>query len=377
MMAKTEIVKINYDLRSFKLENGEELRNVNIAYQSYGELNSDGTNVILICHALSGNAHAAGVLEKEESDPYSKFDLLKSYSKMFSNSPGWWDPLIGPGKVFDTEKYFVVCTNILGSCYGTTGPTSFKNDSQDSYASDFPHVTVRDMVELQKVLIDKLGIKKIVTAAGGSLGGMQVLEWAIMYPEIIQSIIPIATAVKHSPWAISFNHTGREAIKADPIWNKGRYSSQPENGLAVARRLAMISYRSFPSFGERFGRNISKFYDEFLKRSKYDIESYLDYQGQKLVNRFDANSYISITNTLDTHDITRGRGELEGVLGSIKIPTLGIGISTDILYPPSEQKEFLNMIPDSIYKEIESIHGHDAFLIEFDQLTAMIYDFIN
>jgi homoserine O-acetyltransferase/O-succinyltransferase len=352
------------------LDNGEKISKVRVAYQTYGELNSEGTNAILICHALTGNSHAAGILNKEESDLNSEPDLLKKYSKMFKGKPGWWDPVIGSGKVFDTNKYFVICPNILGSCYGTTGPVSINQDSKKPFQADFPSITVRDIVTLQKVLIDYLGVNKIQAVAGGSLGGMQALEWGIMYPNVVESIIPIGASAKHSAWAIGLGEAERLAIKNDPDWQNGFYAKQPAKGLSLARQIAIISYRSFASFEEKFGR-------EKIKDSEtFQVMNYLNYQGKKLVERFDANTYLLLAEVMDRHDIGLNRDKVENVLRGIKPKTLAIGISSDILYPTVEQKFLVKHIPNAKYAEINSHHGHDAFLIEFDQLNKIIGEFL-
>lgn len=369
MKVKTEIVKLFED-KVFKLENGAYLSPVQVAYQTYGQLNKTKDNVILICHALTGNAHAAGFISEVETDNNSSFNYLQKYSTIYKDKPGWWHDVIGPGKLFDTNKYFVVCSNILGSCYGTTGPTS-KIDSKNIFGSSFPLITVRDIVHVQKKLLDYLGIDKIHTAVGGSLGGMQVLEWALLYPEVVNSIIPIATSARHSAWAIGLNEAARQAIKNDPHWNNGNYDEQPFNGLSLAREIAMISYRTQPSFQQKFHRNKAS------NNGTFNVESYLRYQGKKIVERFDANSYITITHTMDSHDITRDRSNFEDVLNSISQKTLSIGIDSDLLYPAHEQKEFANHIPNADYAEIKSIHGHDAFLIEFEQLNNLIRPFLD
>lgn len=344
--------------KPFGLESGKSLKNVTVAYETYGTLNSDGTNAVLICHALTGDSHASNYNEPD-------------------SHPGWWDGVIGPGKAFDPEKHFVICSNILGSCYGTTGPSSVDPSTGEKYGMNFPQMTIRDVVNLEHELINALGVKSLLSISGGSLGGMQVLEWALMFPEMVKSIIPIATAVKHSPWCVGINETGRKAIMDDPAWNGGNYSSQPRNGLSTARMLAMISYRSYESFGLKFGREVSGEDTSPDAKPFYQVESYLRYQGDKLVNRFDANSYIYITRMLDMHDVTRGRLKLQETLVRIKAKTLCVGIDSDILYPPSEQKEISSLIPGSEYFEIKSLHGHDAFLIEFDQMNKVFIEFLN
>ena len=352
------------------LESWVRLEKVKVAYQTYGKLNAEGTNAILICHALTGNSHATGILHAEESDSESEPDLLKKYSKMFKGKSGWWDPVIGPGKVFDTNKYFVICSNILGSCYGTTGPVSINRKTNKPYQADFPSINVRDIVKVQKALIDHLGVNKIQTITGGSLGGMQAVEWGIMYPEVVESIIPIGTSAKHSAWAIGLDEVERLAIKNDPEWQNGFYKKQPVKGLSLARQIAMISYKSFSSFEQKFGR------EKTSDSEIFQVMSYLDYQGTKLAERFDANTYLLLADVMDRHDIGLNRDKIENVLGQVKPKTLVIGISSDVLYPTIEQKFLVENIPDSKYAEINSPHGHDAFLIEFDQLNKIIGEFL-
>lgn len=367
---KTKFVEFYSSANPLILDNGEKLEYVKVAYQNYGTLNDEGTNAILICHALTGNAHAAGILSTEESDPESEPDLLKKYSRMFKGKSGWWDSLIGPAKVFDANKYFVICSNILGSCYGTTGPVSINKQTKKPFHANFPSITVRDMVRVQKALIDYLGVNKIITITGGSLGGMQALEWGIMYPEIVESIIPIGASAKHSAWAVGLGEVERLAIKNDPDWQNGFYTKQPGKGLSLARQIAMISYRSFSSFEEKFGR------EKVGKTEKFQVINYLDYQGKKLVERFDANTYLLLADVMDRHDIGLNRDKVENVLKDMKSKTLAIGISSDILYPTNEQKFLAEHIPNGKYAEIHSHHGHDAFLMEFNQLDRIIGDFL-
>ena len=346
MNVETKILQLNLNKNPIALDSGAQLDSIQIAYQTYGKLNSQRDNVILVCHALTGNAHAAGILSGIEYNPNSNPDLLHQYSVLYKGKTGWWDKLIGEGKVFDTNKYFIICPNILGSCYGTTGATS--KNSNKVFKMNFPEVTVRDMVKVQKLLIDELGIKKILAAVGGSLGGMQVFEWALTFPDMIESIIPIAAPVQHSPWAIALNRLSREAIMTDPEWNSGNYDSQPIVGLSLARKIAMISYRSYNSFQQRFSRNKTHKKDKFL------VESFLDHHAEKLLERFDANTYLYLSKAMDNFDLASGRGNIQEVLKTIKQKVLIIGISSDILYPTEELKEYIKYIPNAEYDEINT-----------------------
>ncbi|MCK9210996.1 MAG: homoserine O-acetyltransferase [Ignavibacteriaceae bacterium] len=374
--ARTQFVNLFNDGSPFYLESGETLSEVDVAYQTYGELNSSGTNAILVCHALTGNAHAAGRIDEVEVENTKKHEFLFKYNKMNLHKVGWWDSLIGPGKIFDTEKYFVICSNFLGGCYGTTGPSSLDKQTNQQYRMTFPQYSVRDMVKVQKELLNALGIKELVTVSGGSLGGMQALEWAIMFPDFVKSVIPIATAAQHSAWAIGFNTLSRQIILNDPEWQSGNYLEQPK-GLSSARIAAMISYRAPEDFNLKFGREIDP--DRYRGKNhfgtQFQVENYLLYQGEKLVRRFDANTYLYITNAMDTHDVAVRRGTLEESLGKISAKCLSIGISSDILYPPDEQKSIASQIKDAEYEEIDSPFGHDAFLIEFEQVSNFITNF--
>ncbi|MEL6823532.1 MAG: homoserine O-acetyltransferase [Calditrichota bacterium] len=338
-----------------KLQFGDALREVAVAYETYGKLNSSADNAVLICHALTGNAHVADL--STDGDPV----------EVVAGQPfGWWNELIGRGKVFDPDKHFIICSNILGGCYGTTGPLSINPATGERYGIDFPLISVRDMVEVQYRLIQQLGVKRLQTVVGGSLGGMQVLEWAASHSNIVDSIIPIATASRHSAWAIGLNETARQAIQNDPAWEQGSYREQPEQGLSLARMIAMVTYRSHPAYEERFGRKEQGSGDA----GRFEVQNYLHYQGEKLVRRFDANAYLTITHAMDKHDLKYGRN-VNGML-PISCPALCIGISSDVLYPPDEQRAIAASISGATYAEINSIHGHDAFLIEFEQLEQII-----
>ena len=344
-----------------RLESGGRLEDVTVAYETYGNLAPGGENAILVCHALTGNAHAGG------------------YSSNDPKSAGWWEPMIGIGRGLDTDRYFVICSNILGSCYGTTGPASVNPATGAPYGIAFPQMTVRDIVRVQRVLLEKLGVKRLATVIGGSLGGMQALEWACTFPEMVASVIPIGTAAGHSPWCIGLNEAARQAIVNDPAWRGGAYppSEQPRAGLSLARQIAMISYRSDRSFLRRFGRERRHGTgNDFDPSNLFQVESYLHYQGEKLVDRFDANSYLLITRAMDLHDVGAGRGGARQALGALRIPALCIGIESDVLYPVREQKEIAAMIPGASYREIASDDGHDAFLIETEQMTGYITEFL-
>ncbi|MBI4428287.1 MAG: homoserine O-acetyltransferase [Ignavibacteriales bacterium] len=348
-----------YIAHPLQLESGSFLAPVTVAFETYGELNSDGTNAVLICHALTASAHAAG---------YQAFD---------DKSAGWWDGLIGPGKAFDTEKYFVVCPNILGSCYGTTGPSSTNPKTGQPYRLSFPQITVRDIVNVQKKLLDVLGVRRLVTVCGSSLGGMQVLEWGILYSEFCETIIPVSTAARQPAWCIALNAVARSAIKNDPQWQNGNYVEQPSRGLALARMIGMISYRSPEEFERRFGQQRKEpSGNPFDVDNIFQAESYLRYQGQKLVSRFDANTYLCLSHAMDLHDVTRGRGSVTDVLSSVSLPALCLGVSSDVRYPVIHQHELVRSLGNAEYAEIESLHGHDAFLIEYEQLNRLIKEFL-
>ena len=365
LLVQTQHVALHSPADPFRLESGATLAPVTVAYETYGSLNAHGDNAILVCHALTGSAHAAG------------------FSSPDPRSEGWWEPMIGPGKPLDTSRYCVICTNFLGGCYGTTGPTSVNPSAGIPFGMTFPEYTVRDMIRLQKSLLDRLGVTRLKTVIGGSLGGMQVLEWPLLYPGTVETIIPIATASRHSAWCIGLNDLSRQAIMLDPEWKLGTYDPghQPGRGLSIARQIAMVSYRSDVSFQERFGRDRTGETDQepehlAMHDPRFQVERYLRYQGKKLVDRFDANTYLYITWAMDGHDVSRGRGTVKEVLGSIRQRALCIGISSDILYPAHEQRAIASALPRGVYREIDAPYGHDSFLIAYDQLGPLVHEFL-
>lgn len=352
------------------LENGASIGPLTIAYETYGTLSAEKDNAILINHAFSGDSHVAG---------HYKDDTEKS-------KPGWWDFLVGPGKGIDTDKYFVICSNILGSCKGTTGPASNKPGTDEPYALDFPMVTIGDMVAAQKLLIDSMGITKLLAVIGGSVGGMQTLEWALQFPHMMHGVIPIATTMRHSALAIAFNEIARQAIMSDPHWKKGKYYGEkgPDMGLAVARMVGHVTYLSDDAMRRKFGRrlqgkdNLSYGFDV-----DFQVESYLRYQGEKFVHRFDANSLLYITKASDYFDVV----ERIGASGPTSDPAeesqkfLVLSYSSDWLYPTYQAKDLVKALKrtgrDVSFCEIESDCGHDAFLIPDPRLSDLMSGFLS
>ena len=354
----------------FAVESGAVLRDVVIAYETWGELNADASNAILVCHAWTGDSHAAGRAAPGHA------------------APGWWDDCIGPGKHIDTSRWFVVCANVLGGCQGSTGPASPHPDDGLPYGSRFPVLTIRDMVRHQRRLMGHLGIERWCSVIGGSMGGMQVLEWAITYPERVGSIVPIASCMQSSAQQIAWGVIGRRAIRLDPRWRGGDYydaepGDGPAEGLAIARQVAQVTFRSDNAFTDRFGRELTdraQVGDTFGLWQEFEVERYLHYHGDKLVRRFDANSYLVIGKAMDLHDVARGRGSLESAMARIRVPNLTIGINSDILYPSYQQRQMSRMLSrtglPSTYIEIDSPHGHDAFLIHFALVGEPIAKFL-
>ena len=346
----------------FLLESGEKIGPVTIAYETYGQLNGDRSNAILILHALSGDAHAAGLDD--------------------NGNVGWWDSMIGPGKAFDTDKYFVVCSNVIGGCKGSTGPSSPDPKTGQPYGLDFPVITVGDMVNAQCRLIDHLGIEKLLTVAGGSMGGMQVLEWMVSHPERLKSSIPIATALHHSPQQIAFNEVGRQAIMGDPNWNSGDYynAAPPSAGLAVARMIGHITYMSDVSMGKKFGRRLKGEKHSFKFTPDFEVEGYLHYRGNNFVKRFDANSYLYVTKAIDYFDVTDGKRLADVFKDLNKMKVLVIAFKSDWLYPAYQSQEIVRACKlagvDATFCEIDSTYGHDAFLLETEEETHLIKYFL-
>lgn len=347
-----------------KLQCGQLLAPITLRYETYGTLSPNADNAILIEHALSGDAHVAGY--------YSESD----------EKPGWWDTMVGPGKTFDTNKYFIVCSNVIGGCSGSTGPGSMNPATGTRYGMDFPFVTIADMVHAQKKLMDHLGIRKWLCVAGGSMGGMQVLRWALLYPDCMESIIPIATTSRISAQSIAFNWVGREAIMSDPEWNGGHYTDQPDRGLAIARMLAHITYLSEESMRRKFGRKLQSAKDYSFDFDKdFSVESYLEHQGMRFVDRFDANAYLYITRAIDYFDVAdKSNGDLAKGLLPIQCKTLVVSFSSDWLFPPEQSREMVRgMLKNGLdvtYCNIKSSYGHDAFLLEDDTLGRLISNFL-
>ncbi len=354
--------------RCFALEGGGVLDEITVAYETWGELDASASNAILVCHALTGDAHAAG-----PSGPGQP-------------SGGWWNDLIGPGLGIDTDRYFVVCVNVLGGCQGTTGPSSPHPDDGEPYGARFPVVSIRDIVRTQLAVADSLGIDQWMAVVGGSMGGMQALEWAIMFPERVGSLACIASTAAASALQIGWSEIGRLAVALDPKWNGGDYydaepGEGPHEGLMLARRVAQIHYRSDKSLEDRFGRATVDRLDTFNIWDRFQVESYLDYHGQKLARRFDANTYIVLNKAMDLHDVGRGRGGMPAALSRISAPSLVVSVPSDALYTPRQQTalfEDMREVGATVqFETIESDHGHDGFLIEYDQLNQIVEKFLD
>jgi homoserine O-acetyltransferase len=345
-----------------RLELGEKLGPITLAYETYGTLNPHKTNAILILHALTGDAHVAG---------YHAGD----------KKPGWWDDMVGPGKAFDTNQYFVICSNVLGGCKGSTGPSTLDPKTGRPYGLDFPVITMGDMVNAQLRLVESFGISKLLAVSGGSMGGMQAVEWLVSHHDRTHSVIPIATTHRHSPQQIAFNEVGRQAIMADPHWRNGNYygGALPAKGLSVARMVGHITYMSDRSMSEKFGRQVKLDKQPFKFTPNFEVEGYLQYRGDNFVRRFDANSYLYITKAMDLYDASRGR-QLSEVFRGIKSKILIITFESDWLYPAYQSQEIVRACKmaglDTTYIQVESTYGHDAFLLEIDEEYRLIRSFL-
>lgn len=341
------------------LQYGQTLYPITVAYETWGTLNRYRDNAILIEHTLTGCSHCASHGPEDDE--------------------GWWEPLVGPGKLFDTDRYFVVCSNVLGGCQGTTGPSSYA-PSGEPYGASFPVITIGDMVKVQRELMKHLSIPCWHTVAGGSMGGMQALEWAVRYPSLVRSAIVIAAPLKASAQSIAYNEVARQAILSDPAWKGGQYydSQGPVRGLSVARMLGMITYQSEKAMECKFGRELAA--REPALTGIFEVENYLAYQGIKLVQRFDANSYLYLSRAIDLFDISAGRPSLESALGRITAKMLVVGISSDILYPSHQQKQMVSALRqsgvDASYVELVTDHGHDGFLIDFERIIPLLGEFM-
>jgi homoserine O-acetyltransferase len=365
-IVKTRTLRVVEAEKPLELECGKTLGPVDVAYETYGELNEARDNVVLICHALSGNAHVAG------------------YNSPEDKKPGWWDVMVGPGKGIDTNKYFVICSNFLGGCSGTTGPCSINPATKRRYGLDFPIITIADMVKVQKLLLDKLGIANILAVVGGSVGGMQVLQWAIAYPDFIRAAIPIATTTHLGAQSIAFDAVGRNAILADSNFADGQYTDGegPDRGLAIARMIGHITYLSEQGMREKFGRELRHAEDySYDFNSEFAVETYLDYQGQSFVERFDANSYLYLTRAADYFDLGKDYGSLKKAFADTSCRFLVISFASDWLFTPAQSRAMVDALvannKNVSYCDIASPYGHDAFLLEPETLGAFISGFLD
>ncbi len=354
-------------LPELRLDDGTILAPVTLAYEAWGRLNASADNVILLCHALTGDAHAF-----DEALP----DDLRA---------GWWNPMVGPGRVFDTNRFFVLCSNVLGSCYGSTGPASPHPLDGQPYRLRLPLVSVGDMVRAQRALLDHLGIARLAAVAGGSLGGLQTLEWALAYPDMVERVLVIAASPRLSAQGLAIDVIARQAILRDPAWQDGNYppGAGPEAGLHIARMLGILTYTSAEGLEERFGRRLATRHGDWPAFGpRLDLETYFLHQGEKLVRRFDANSYLYLSSAMDRYDAAEGpgRGSDAAAFARIRSAVLAVGVDSDWLYPARQVRELAEGISaaggNARYVEIHSPHGHDAFLKEWEQLDALLRPFL-
>ena len=357
--------KAHYPIGPFEPELGGSLPEVTLAYETWGELNEAADNAVLLVHALTGDSHAAGGPDEAHK------------------RGGWWDPMVGPGLAIDTEKYFVVCSNVLGGCSGSTGPASVEPGTGRPYGMRFPVVTIRDIVRAQKCLLDSLGVRELALVAGGSIGGQQALEWAVEFPDFVEKAMPVAATGALGPQGLGMSEIGRRAIMADPDWQDGDYygtGRRPDKGLTIARMAGMMTYQSAPGQWERFARRPASrpaLHPEFGGR--FEIESYLHYQGRELTNRFDANSYLYLSRAMDLYDVARGYASEEEAYSRIQADVLFVGITSDWLFPASEVKDTVATArsagANAYYAEVDTLSGHDAFLKDWKELEEAIQPF--
>ena len=355
-----------YD-QPFTFKSGQVLPGFTLRYETYGELNENGDNAILICHALSGNHHCAGRHLPED------------------RKAGWWDNIIGPGKAIDTNRFYVIGANCLGGCSGSTGPSSLNPATGRAYGIEFPFVTIHDMVRSQKLLMDHLGVQALHAVVGGSMGGMQATLWAILYPTFVRRLLAMATTAREGAQAIAFNEVGRQAIMQDPDWNQGDYPLEggPRVGLAIARMMAHITYLSDASMDRKFGRRKkaqATSVEAYTFDMQFEVESYLRYQGESFINRFDANSYLYITRALDQFDLALAYGSLEKAFAPVLAETLVVGFTSDWLFPPEQNRNItlalLRAGKRASYAELATDLGHDSFLLESEDLYALVRGFL-
>ena len=352
---------ITFD-NGIRLDSGRILAPITLVYETYGTLNADGSNAILVEHAWTGDAHLAGKRCEEDT------------------KPGWWDAIVGPGRLLDTDRYFVVCSNVVGSCYGSTGPASINPRTGKRYNLSFPVVTVRDMVRAQKLLIEALGISRLLCVMGGSMGGMQALEWATQYPDCIASAIVLATSPRPSPQAIALNAVARWAIFNDPTWKKGEYKHNPKDGLALARGIGHITFLSDESMWGKFGRRFSAKDGQFDFFGQFEVERYLNYNGYNFVDRFDANSFLYLAKALDLYDVALGYESMSEAFSQVQAPLQFFAFTSDWLYPPYQTQEMADCLKElgkpAEYHLITSAYGHDAFLLEHETFAPLVRAFL-
>ena len=350
----------------FTFESGRTIPGFTLRYETYGRLNAAGDNAILVCHALSGDHHCAG------------------FHSLSDRKVGWWNNIIGPGKALDTNRYFVLGCNVLGGCQGSTGPLSADPETGQPYGINFPIVSIRDMVRTQERWLSAIGVTQLAGVIGGSMGGMQVLEWGITFPGFVRKLLAMATTARESAQAIAFNEVGRQAILQDPDWNEGNYASGegPRVGLAIARMMAHITYLSDASMARKFGRRTVANSKESTGAFdvQFEVESYLRYQGKSFTNRFDANSYLYITRALDQFDLAAGPGSLEAAFQPVTADALVVGFTSDWLFPPNQNRAIVTALlragKQASYAELTTDLGHDSFLLESPELYALVRDFL-